>query len=149
MVNKEKAAKRDLIRIRKSQNPQQIDFRKMRRHRKARSEFWAFKKKPSAHVVTEKKEKAKPKKKAPRRRKKPELEVIDEEPELEVIEDEPELEEIDEEPVLAVLKEEPELEALEEEEKEPELEVIDEELEELYSYDDEILDDDELEELDE
>jgi hypothetical protein len=128
MVNKEKAAKRDLIRIRKSQNPQQIDFRKMRKHRKARSEFWEFKKKPSAHIVREKKEKAKPKKRAPRKRKKPELEVIEEEPELEEIEDEP---------VLAVLKEE------------PELEVIDEELEELYSYDDDILDDDELEELDE
>jgi hypothetical protein len=151
MVNKEKAAKRDLIRIRKSQNPQQIDFRKMRKHRKARSEFWAFKKKPSAHVVIEKKEKAKPKpkKKAPRRRKEPELEVIEEEPELEVIEDEPELEEIEDEPVLAVLKEEPELEALEEKEEEPELEVIDKELEDLYSYDDDILDDDELEELDE
>jgi hypothetical protein len=143
MVNKEKAAKRDLIRIRKSQNPQQIDFRKMRKHRKARSEFWAFKKKPSAHVVKEKKEKkekAKPKKKAPRRTKKPELEVIDEEPELEVIEDEP---------VLAVLKEEPQPEVLEEKEEEPELEVIDEELEDLYSYDDDILDDDELDELDE
>jgi hypothetical protein len=137
MVNKERAAKRDLIRIRKSQNPQQIDFRKMRKHRKARSEFWAFKKKPSAHVVQEKKEKAKPKKRAPRRRKKPELEVIEEEPELEAIEDEPELEEIEDEPVLAVLKEE------------PELEVIDEELKDLYSYDDDILDDDELEELDE
>ncbi|MFW9889770.1 MAG: hypothetical protein ACFFER_16400 [Candidatus Thorarchaeota archaeon] len=149
MVNKEKAAKRDLIRVRKSQNPQQIDFRRMRKQRKARSEFWAFKKKPSAHVVKEMKEKAKPKKMAPRRRMKPELEVIDEEPELEVIEDEPVLEEFEDEPVLAVLKEEPELEALEDEEEEPELEVIDEELEDLYSYDDDILDDDELEELDE
>jgi hypothetical protein len=118
MVNKEKASKRDLIRIRKSQNPQQIDFRRLRKHRKARTEFWSFKKKPSAHVVTKKKEKDAPRKKAPRRRKKPELEVIDQEPELEVIE---------------------------EKEEAPEIEVIDEELEELYSYDDDILDDDELE----
>ena len=149
MVNKEKASKRDLIRIRKTQNPQQIDFRKMRKHRKARTEFWSFKKKPSAQVVTAKKEKAKPKKKAPKKKKEAELEVIDQEPELEVIEDEPELEEIAEDPVLAVLKEDPELEVIEEEEEAPELEVIDEELEDLYSYDDDILDDEELEKLDE
>ncbi len=123
MVNKEKTAKRNLIRIRKTQNPQQVDFRRMRKHRKARTEFWAFKKKPSTQVVTEEVEKAKPKKK-----KEPELEVIDQEPELEVI------------------KEEPELEVVEKDEKEPELEVIDEELKELYSYDDDILDDDELKE---
>lgn len=140
MVNKEKASKRDLIRIRKTQNPQQIDFRKMRKHRKARTEFWSFKKKPSAQVVTAKKEKAKPKKKAPKKKKEPELEVIDQEPELEVIEDEPELEVVDQEPELEVIKEK---------EEEPELEVIDEELEDLYSYDDEILDDEELEKLEE
>ncbi|MHA2139891.1 MAG: hypothetical protein ACXADC_02395 [Candidatus Thorarchaeota archaeon] len=134
MVNKEKTAKRDLIRIRKTQNPQQIDFRRMRKHRRARTEFWSFKKKPSAHVVTEKKEKdaskkKAPKKKAPKKKKEPELEVIEDEPELEIIDEEPELEVIEDEP-----------------EKEPELEVIDEELKDLYSYDDEILDDDELEE---
>ncbi|MHA2004446.1 MAG: hypothetical protein ACW960_10100 [Candidatus Thorarchaeota archaeon] len=144
MVNKEKASKRDLIRIRKSQNPEQIDFRRMRKHRKARTEFWAFKKKPSAQVVTTKKEKAKPKKKAPKKkRKEPELEVIEDKPELEVVDQEPELEVIEED------EEEPELEVIKEDEKEPELEVIDEELEDLYSYDDDILDDDELEKLEE
>ena len=38
---------------------------------------------------------------------------------------------------------------IKEDEKEPELEVIDEELEDLYSYDDDILDDDELEKQEE
>ena len=144
MVNKEKASKRDLIRIRKTQNPQQIDFRRMRKHRKARTEFWAFKTKPSAQVVTAKKEKAKPKKKARKKKKKePELEIIEDKPELKVVEQEPELEVIEED------KEEPELEVIKEDEEEPELEVIDEELEDLYSYDDDILDDDELEKQEE
>ncbi|MHA1925004.1 MAG: hypothetical protein ACXABV_12460 [Candidatus Thorarchaeota archaeon] len=129
MVNKEKASKRDLIRIRKTQNPQQIDFRKMRKHRKARTKFWSFKKTPSTQVVTAKKEKTKPKKKARRKKKEPELEVIEDEPE--------------------VFDQEPELEVIEEKDEEPELEVIDEELEDLYSYDDEILDDEELEKLEE
>ncbi|MGD9382300.1 MAG: hypothetical protein PVI03_07640 [Candidatus Thorarchaeota archaeon] len=156
MVNKEKTAKRNLIRIRKTQNPQQVDFRRLRRHRKARTEYWSFKKKPSAQVVTVKKEKAKPKKKAPKKKKEPELEVIDQEPEFEVIEEEPELEVFDDEPELEVIDEEPELKAVEEApEKEPELEVIDDEpepeaidkeLEDLYSYDDEIIDDEDLEE---
>ncbi len=130
MVNKEKNAKRDLIRIRKTQNPQQIDFRRMRKRRKARTEFWSFKKKPSANIVIEKKEKKKPKKKAPKKKKEPEMEVIDDKPELEIIDEEMELETIEEN-----------------DDAEPELEVIDDELEDLYSYDDEILDDDELEEL--
>ncbi len=147
MVNKEKTAKRNLIRIRKTQNPQQVDFRKLRKHRKARTEYWSFKKKPSAQVVTEKKEKAKPKKKAPKKKKEPELEVIDQEPEIEVMEEEPELEVIDEEPELEVVEEapekEPELEVIEDE---PEPEAIDKELEDLYSYDDEIIDDEDIEE---
>ncbi|MFW9965592.1 MAG: hypothetical protein ACFFEA_00415 [Candidatus Thorarchaeota archaeon] len=133
MVNKEKNAQRDLIRIRKTQNPQQIDFRRMRKRRKARTEFWSFKKRPSAHIVVEKKEKKKkPKKKAPKKKKEPEMEIIDDKPELEIIDEEVELETIEED-----------------DDEEPELEVIDEELEDLYSYDDEILDDDELEELEE
>ncbi|MHA2020305.1 MAG: hypothetical protein ACW98J_03170 [Candidatus Thorarchaeota archaeon] len=138
MVNKEKTAKRNMIRIRKTQNPQQVDFRRLRKHRKARTEYWSFKKKPSVQVVTEKKEKAKPKKKAPKKKKEPELEVIDQEPELEVIDEEPELEVVEEAP-----EKEPELEVIDDE---PEPEAIDKELEDLYSYDDEIIDDEENEE---
>ncbi|MHA2064377.1 MAG: hypothetical protein ACXABY_08360 [Candidatus Thorarchaeota archaeon] len=138
MVNKEKTARRDLTRIRKAQNPQQVSFRRMRKHRKARTEFWSFKKKPSAHVVTDKKEKDASKKKAPKKKKEPELEVIEDAPELEVFDEEPELEVIDEEPELEVIKKD--------DEDEPESEAIDKELEELYSYDDEILDDDEVKE---
>jgi hypothetical protein len=147
MVNKEKTAKRDLMRIRKTQNPQQVDFRRMRKLRKARTEYWSFKKKPSAHVVADKKEKAAPKKKAPKKKKEPELEVIEDEPELEVFDDEPELELIDEEPEPEVVEDtpekEPELEVIDDE---PEPEAIDKELEDLYSYDDEIVDDEEPEE---
>lgn len=44
MVNKQKAVKRDLTRLRKTQNPQQADLRRERRLRKAKTEFWATKK---------------------------------------------------------------------------------------------------------
>lgn len=114
MVNKEKAARRELIRLRKNQNPQQVDFKRMRRLRDARSDFWALKKKPVTAPVIEVKKKEKPKK-APKKKEK--------EPEMEIIEDEPELELIDEE--------------LYDDEE------IDSELKELYDFDDEILDEEE------
>ena len=145
MVNKEKAIKRDLIRLRKTQNPTQIDFRRMRKRRAAKTSLLKLKRKgtvaPVREVSTEKKKKkAKPKKKP--KKAEPELEVIEDKPELEVIDEEPELEEVEEEPELEVVEDEPELEVVEDE---PEKKDISEELEDLYSYDDDI-DDEDLEE---
>lgn len=123
MTNKQKALKRERIRLRKSQNPQQVDCRKIDRLRAARTEFWKIKKrsgkaeeKTIAKVDTKK---AKPEKK--KKVKEPELEVIEDKPELEVIEEKLELEEV-----------EPELEVIEEE---PEKVEISKELEELYADD--------------
>jgi len=131
MVNKEKAVRRELARLRKTQNPQQVDFRRMRQLRKARTKFWATKtvggSKTIDAVKVKKPEKKKEKKKEEKKKKKekePELEIIDDEPEFEELEDEPELEEIVEE---------------------SESEEIDDELEELYSYDEELEDIDEEE----
>jgi hypothetical protein len=144
MVNKEKAIKRDLIRLRKTQNPTQIDFRRMRKRRAAKTSLLKLKRKgtvaPVREVSAEKKKKAKPKKKP--KKAEPELEVIEDEPELEVIDEEPEVEEVEEEPELEVVEEEPELEVVEDE---PEKKDISEELEDLYSYDDDI-DDEDIEE---
>ncbi len=86
-MNKQKALKRELTRLRKTQNPSAIDFRRMRRLRRARTMYWALLKKRhrlSEEVsVGEKKEK-KPKKEK-KKVKEPELEEI--EPELEAIQD--------------------------------------------------------------
>jgi hypothetical protein len=147
MGNKEKAIKRELTRLRKSQNPEQIDFRRMRQRRAAKMKLQVLKRKstvsPVKVVSTEKKKekkKSKPKKKP--KTKEPELEVIKGEPELEVIDDEPEIEEVEEEPELEVIEEEPKPKK---KKKEPELEVIEEEpeleevsLEDLYTYDEDI-----------
>ncbi len=103
-MNKQKAVKRDLTRLRKTQNPGQTNFRRMRKLRKARIEFW--KTKTVGVSTTVKKEvKAEKPKKEKKKEKEPELEILDEEPELE---------------------------------------EIDEELEELYSYDEDIEDEDDL-----
>jgi hypothetical protein len=147
MANKEKTIKRELIRLRKTQNPEQFDFRKMRKIRAAKASLLKLKRKgtvaPVKEVAAEKK-KVKPKKKT--KKKDAELEVIKDDPEIELFEDEPELEVEEEEPELEVVEEEPELEI---EEEEPELEVVEEEpkeiseeLEELYSYDDDIAEED-------
>ncbi len=143
MVNKEKTIKIELTRLRKTQNPEQIDFRRMRKLRAAKIKLIELKRKgtvaPVKEVVAEKK-----KKKAKPKAVDPELEVIEDEPELEVFDDEPELEVEKEEPELEVVDEEPELEVVE---KEPELEVVEDEpdseeiskdLEDLYSYDEDI-----------
>ncbi|MFW9835039.1 MAG: hypothetical protein ACFFEK_13660 [Candidatus Thorarchaeota archaeon] len=146
MGNKEKAIKRELTRLRRTQNPEQIDFRRMRQRRVAKTKLQVLKRKstvgPAKVVSTEKKKekkKSKPKKKP--KTKEPELEIIDES-ELEEIEEEPELEEIEEEPELEVIEEEPKPKK---KKKEPELEVIEEEpeleevsLEDLYTYDEDI-----------
>ena len=129
MTNKEKDLKRERVRLRKSQNPQQVDYRRIDKLRSAKTEFWKMKKKSvvSEKIAPEKKDakKVKPEKEK-KKVKEPELEVIEDKPELEVIEAEPELEVIEDEP--------------EEEEK------IDKELEDLYSYDDDEVDDEETEE---
>ncbi len=121
-----KALKRERARLRKSQNPQQVDFKKMDKVRTAKTEFWKLKKRgvSARKPVVGKKDtkKPKPEKEKKKKEKEPELEIVEDEPELEVIEDEPETEEIDEE------------------------------LEDLYSYDEELddeLDDDEVEETSE
>jgi len=145
MVNKEKAIKIELTRLRKTQNPEQIDFRRMRKLRAAKISLIKVKRKgtvaPVKEAIAEKK-KAKLKKKP--KKEDPELEVIEDEPELEVFDDEPELEVEKEEPELEVVDEEPEIEV---KEKEPELEVVEDEpdseeiskdLEDLYSYDEDI-----------
>ena len=94
MVNKEKALERELTRLRKSQNSTRVDFRRKRKLRKARTEYWKLKKKPTItvrEVPQVEKEKRKSRRERRLEKKKeeplPELEVIDEEPELEVIEE--------------------------------------------------------------
>ena len=128
MTNKQKALKRERVRLRKSQNPQQVDYRKIDRLRAARTEFWKIKKRSGkAEEKTISKvdtKKAKPEKEKKKKVKEPELEVIEDKPELEAIEEKPELEVIEEE---------------------PEKVEISKELEELYA-DDEELKDDETEE---
>ena len=166
MVNKEKAIKIELTRLRKTQNPEQIDFRRMRKLRAARTSLMKVKRKGTVapvKVVLAEKKKAKPTKKP--KKKDEELEVIEDKPELEVFGEEPEVEEkkpelevVDEEPELEAVEDEPELEVVEEKpkskkkpkkkkEKEPELEVVEDEadseeiskdLEDLYSYDEDI-----------
>ncbi len=78
MVNTEKTLKRDRTRLRRGQNPQQIDFKRMRKARNVGTKYWRLKTKPESDYEKQvegkkatKKEKAK--------KKEPELEVIDEE----------------------------------------------------------------------
>ena len=85
MVNKEKAVKRELVRLRKTQNPQQVDSRRMRKMLKARAKLRSEKKRVAVGPKVEKEKK--PKAKKPRKKKEPELEIIEDEPELETIED--------------------------------------------------------------
>ena len=119
MTNKSKALKRELARLRTVQNPQQIDFRRMRKLRRARRDYWKLRKRivPVSGKVQEKEEKprkekaAKPEKKAKveKKKKEPEIEIIPEVTEEEVeeevedeLEEEPEIEvtdEIDEEDI--------------------------------------------------
>lgn len=119
MTNKQKALKRERVRLRKGQNPQQVDYRKIDRLRAVKKEFWKIKKRSvKAEEKTISKvdtKKAKPEKEKKKKVKEPELEVIEDKPELEAIEEKPELEVIEEE---------------------PEEEEISKELEELYSDDD-------------
>ncbi|MFX1263760.1 MAG: hypothetical protein ACFFH0_00130 [Promethearchaeota archaeon] len=157
MVNKEKALKRELVRLRKTQNPQQVDSRRIRKMLRARAKLRSENRK--VVVVPKIEKEKKPKAKKPRRKKEPELEIIEDEPELEIIEEidqlvleekkkarkpkkkkEPELEVIEDEPVVEEKKKpkkkkEPELEVIEDE---PDDDFIDEELADLYTYDEDI-----------
>ena len=76
MASTEKTLKRDRTRLRRGQNPQQIDFKKMRKVRNVGRKYWLLKKK--AESVSEKQtESKKDTKKAKDKKKEPELEVID------------------------------------------------------------------------
>lgn len=88
MVNTKQTIIRERTRLRRSQNPQQIDFKKMRKAREARTKYWAIKTQArKVTVAVAEKTKAKEKGKAkvqdkPKKEKKPELEVIEEVPEI-------------------------------------------------------------------
>ena len=131
MTNKQKALRRERVRLRKTQNPQQVDYRKMDKLRAAKTEFWKIKKR-SGKAEEKTISKVDTKKAKPEKEKK-----IEKKPELEVIEDKPELE---------VIEKEPELEVIEEE---PESEEISKELEELYSDDDDETEEEEVTETSE
>jgi RNA polymerase primary sigma factor len=127
MANKEKSLKRERTRLRKKQNPQQVDYKRMDQKRSVKTEFWKLKKRgpvsKAKRAISTKSEKTpKPIKEQKKKEKEPELEVIEEE--LEAIHEEPEIEEIDEESEIV--------------EEEPEIEEIDEELDDLYSYDEDL-----------
>lgn len=94
MTNRAKSYKRDRARLRRVQNPQQIDFLRMRKVRRTGVKYWATKKKPE---TGDEEEKVAPKKKAGKKVKKeePELEVIDAELE-EIYSDDDDVNESDE-----------------------------------------------------
>ncbi len=93
-MNKEKALIRELTRLRKRQNASAIDFRRMRKLRKTRAQYWLLRRKQGAPEVVEKREAAKKesKRESKKSKKEPELEEIVE-PELERI-DESEIDEL-------------------------------------------------------
>ncbi len=138
MVNKEKTLKRELTQLRRNQNPQQVDFRRMRKILIAKSKLRSLKRRSvaptiEAPVEKAKKKKAKPEKKLKKKEEELELEVIDDkEPELEVVEDKPK----SEKKTKPKKKEkEPELEVVEDK---PKSEEISSDLEDLYTYDEDI-----------
>ncbi len=81
-MNKEKALLRERTRFRKRQNPSAIDFRRMRRLRKIRAQYWLMRRKSGGFEASATGTKTKKEKK--RKEKEPELEEI-REPELETI----------------------------------------------------------------
>lgn len=88
LVNKQKAVKREITRLRKVQNPQQADLKRAHKLRKAKTEFWEKKKKTVVTPVEAPEEKQTRSK--PEKAKEPELEEIEEEMEEETEEDESE-----------------------------------------------------------
>jgi hypothetical protein len=87
LVNKQKAVKREITRLRKVQNPQQADLKRAHKLRKAKTEFWEKKKKAVVTPVEAPEEETRRK---PEKAKEPELEEIQEETEEETEEDESE-----------------------------------------------------------
>ncbi len=73
MANTEKSLRRDRTRLRRGQNPQQIDFKRMRKARNVGTNYWRLKRKSGkiSEIEVEGKKDTK--------KEKPELEVIDEE----------------------------------------------------------------------
>ena len=65
----------------KSQNPQQLDFRRMRQARTARTLYWKTKA-GSGPVLAEKITRTPEDKKKPKKEKKPELEIVEDKPEI-------------------------------------------------------------------
>jgi hypothetical protein len=88
LVNKQKAVKREITRLRKVQNPQQADLKRTHKLRKAKTEFWAKKKRAVVTPVEAPEEKETRRK--PEKAKEPELEEIQEETEEVTEEDESE-----------------------------------------------------------
>jgi len=81
-LNKEKSLKRDITRLRKSQNPSPTDFRRAHTLRDKKTQWWSLQKKPSEGKVTPSPATPKPEKieeKASKPEKEPELEVVDKE----------------------------------------------------------------------
>ena len=93
MTNRAKSYKRDRARLRRVQNPQQIDFLRMRKVRRTGVKYWATKKMPE--TSDEKKEPAKKKAAKKVKKEEPELEVIDAELE-EIYSDDDDVDESDE-----------------------------------------------------
>ena len=81
MVNTEKTIKRERTRLRKSQNPRQLDLKRMYKAQKIKTKYWASKKRGDVarSAVTEDK---KPSKDKPKKDKEPELEIVEDEPEV-------------------------------------------------------------------
>ncbi len=99
MVNTRKAVLRERTRLRKGQNPHQIDFKRMRKARKTRTEYWKLMKRTRVKVSLEEEPKSKKKakkEKKPKKDTKPEIEVIDEDLE-EIYSLDEDLDELDEE----------------------------------------------------
>ncbi|RDE12968.1 MAG: hypothetical protein C4K49_09190 [Candidatus Thorarchaeota archaeon] len=91
MVNKDKAVKRELTRLRKTQSPHVVDFRRMRTLRTAKGKFWESKK-----TVVARAEAVKSADESGKKPKPAEIEEIEPSPEEEITEEE-ELEGLDEE----------------------------------------------------
>ena len=78
MVNTERSVRRDRTRLRRGQNLQQLDFKRMRKARKVGTKFWRLKRKKERIAESRVVGKKDTKKEKPKK-KEPELEVIDEE----------------------------------------------------------------------
>ncbi len=80
-MNTEKSLRRELTRLRKTQNPSAIDLRRIRRLSRAKTKFWRLRKKTHPSEVTEPEKKKTEKKREAKHVKEdlPEEEMIEEE----------------------------------------------------------------------